>query len=527
MNATTERAALLRGVEIYEEMTATVDDRTLEILDRRRRTAVVKRRGWLVRRMLLLADVVGLLTAFLIAEWVVGVRSGVVDHVDQRAEILIFVLSIPAWVVVTKLYGLYDQDEERTDHSTADDVIGVFHMVTVCAWLFFGFAYLTKVAHPTLGKLLLFWALAVALVSIGRATARSYCRRRINYLQNTIIVGAGDIGQLVGRKLLKHPEYGINLVGFVDSHPKERREDLAHLTVLGAPEKLPALVRMFDIERVIIAFSNETHEDTLNLIRSIKDLDVQVDIVPRLFELVGPGVGIHSVEGLPLVGLPPMRLSHSSRLLKRALDLIVSIASLVLLAPVFALLAVAIKLDSRGPVFFRQVRMGQDNRTFRIFKFRTMTADADERKADVAHLNQHLQNGGDPRMFKIRDDPRSTRVGRLLRRTSLDELPQFVNVFRGQMSLVGPRPLILEEDRYVDAWGRQRVDLKPGLTGPWQVMGRSEIPFEEMVQLDYLYVTGWSLFNDMNLILRTIPIALRASNQPAGRSGSEATPPIA
>jgi len=324
MNATTERAALLRGVEIYEEMTATVDDRTLEILDRRRRTAVVKRRGWLVRRMLLLADVAGLLTAFLIAEWVVGVRSGVVDHVNQRAEILIFVLSIPAWVVVTKLYGLYDQDEERTDHSTADDVIGVFHMVTVCAWLFFGFAYLTKVAHPTLGKLLLFWALAVALVSIGRATARSYCRRRINYLQNTIIVGAGDVGQLVGRKLLKHPEYGINLVGFVDSHPKERREDLAHLTVLGAPEKLPALVRMFDIERVIIAFSNETHEDTLNLIRSIKDLDVQVDIVPRLFELVGPGVGIHSVEGLPLVGLPPMRLSHSSRLLKRALDLIVS-----------------------------------------------------------------------------------------------------------------------------------------------------------------------------------------------------------
>jgi exopolysaccharide biosynthesis polyprenyl glycosylphosphotransferase len=506
MNATTERAALLRGVEIYEEMTATVDDRTLEILDRRRRTAVVKRRGWLVRRMLLLADVAGLLTAFLIAEWVVGVRSGVVDHVNQRAEILIFVLSIPAWVVVTKLYGLYDQDEERTDHSTADDVIGVFHMVTVCAWLFFGFAYLTKVAHPILGKLLLFWALAVALVSIGRATARSYCRRRINYLQNTIIVGAGDVGQLVGRKLLKHPEYGINLVGFVDSHPKERREDLANLTVLGATEKLPALVRLFDIERVIIAFSNETDEETLNLIRSIKDLDVQVDIVPRLFELVSAGVGIHSVEGLPLVGLPPMRLSHSSRLLKRGFDVTVSIGSLVLLAPVFALLAVAIKLDSRGPVFFRQVRIGQDDRTFRIFKLRTMTADAEERKGDVAHLNQHLQNGGDPRMFKIPDDPRATRIGRWLRRYSLDELPQLVNVLRGQMSLVGPRPLIVDEDRHVTDWARRRLDLKPGLTGPWQVLGRDGIPFEEMIRLDYGYVSTWSLAEDLRLLARTLPV---------------------
>jgi exopolysaccharide biosynthesis polyprenyl glycosylphosphotransferase len=511
MNAT-ERAALVRSVQLYDEVTAAVDDRTLDILDRRRRTATVHRRGWLVRRMLLLADVVGLLAAFLFAEWTFGMGSVAADHVDRRAEFLIFALSLPAWIVVTKLYGLYDHDEERTDHSTADDVVGVFHMVTVGAWLFFSFAYLTKVAHPNLPKLLVFWALAIALVSIGRATARAYCRRRINYLQNTIIVGAGEVGQLVGRKLLKHPEYGINLVGFVDAEPRERRPDLGQLTMLGPPERLPALVRLFDIERVIVAFSNEPHEHTLDLIRSMKDLDVQVDIVPRLFELVGPGVGIHTVEGLPLVGLAPMRLSRSSRFLKRGLDLIVSIVSFVVLAPLFVLLAGALKLDSRGPVFFRQTRMGRGDRTFRIWKFRTMTADADERKAEVAHLNKHLQNGGDPRMFKIADDPRITRVGRFLRRTSLDELPQVINVLRGEMSLVGPRPLILEEDSYVDAWGRQRLDLKPGLTGPWQVMGRSEIPFDEMVKLDYLYVTQWSLLNDLKLILRTMPALAGLSN---------------
>src|SRR3954471_4252176 len=358
MNAT-ERTALLDSVRYYDEMTAAVDDRTLDILDRRRKTAIVKRRGWLVRRALLIADVVGLLGAFLVAEWIFGMASAANDHVARQAEFLIFAASIPAWIVVTKLYGLYDQDEERTDHSTADDVVGVFHMVTVCAWLFFGIAYLTDVAHPNFAKLLVFWALAVALVAVGRATARSYCRRRINYVQNTIIVGAGEVGQLVGRKLLKHPEYGINLVGFVDSEPKERREDLEHLTLLGPPTRLPALVRFFDIERVIIAFSNESHEDTLNLIRSMKDLDVQVDIVPRLFELVGPSVGIHTVEGLPLVGLPPMRLSRSSRLLKRALDLTVAAVGLVVLAPALAVIALAVKLSSSGPIFFRQIRMGE------------------------------------------------------------------------------------------------------------------------------------------------------------------------
>jgi lipopolysaccharide/colanic/teichoic acid biosynthesis glycosyltransferase len=179
------------------------------------------------------------------------------------------------------------------------------------------------------------------------------------------------------------------------------------------------------------------------------------------------------------------------------------------LVPLFALIGLAIKLDSEGPVFFRQTRMGAGGRTFRIWKFRTMAPDADERKAEVAHLNKHLQNGGDPRMFKIPDDPRVTRFGRWLRRYSLDELPQVLNVVRGEMSLVGPRPLILDEDQYVAAWARQRLNLKPGCTGPWQVQGRSGIPFEEMVRLDYLYVTGWSLFGDLKLVFRTFPMLCR------------------
>jgi exopolysaccharide biosynthesis polyprenyl glycosylphosphotransferase len=505
----TERSALLQGLQFHDEMV--VDERTLEILDRRRRTAVVRRRGWLVRRVLLAADIAGLIAAMLVVEWVT-VRHAAPGTFNTRWDIIAFLVSLPGWVVVAKLYGLYEGDEERTNHSTVDDLAGVFHMVTVCTWTFAFFAYVTQVVHPTMPKLALFWVVAIALVCTARVVARTAARRNVTYLQNAVIVGAGDVGQLVARKLMRHPEYGINLVGFVDADPKERREDLEHLTLLGGTDRLPAIVRLFDVERVIIAFSNETHDATLDLIRSMKDLDVQIDIVPRLFELVGTGVGIHTVEGLPLVGLPSLRLSSSSRLLKRVMDLIAAALGLLALLPLLAVVAIATKLDSDGPVFFRQVRRGHDDATFRIWKFRTMVVDAEARKPQVAHLNRHLSPGGDPRMFKVIDDPRVTRVGRVLRRYSFDELPQLINVLVGEMSLVGPRPLILDEDDHVDSWGRRRLDLKPGITGPWQVHGRSCIPFDEMIALDYLYVVNWSPLEDLKLVLRTLPVVMRQAD---------------
>ena len=505
-----QQAPLLANPELYPELSDAVGARTLEILERRRKTAVIRRRGWLVRRMLLLADVTGLMLALLAAEWIVNSHSST-GALDAHAELAFFVITIPAWIVIAKLYGLYDHDEERTDHSTADDFAGVFHMVTVCSWLFLMGCYVSRAAHPSLPKLALFWGLAVVLVTTGRASARAVSRRSVLYLQNTVIVGAGDVGQLIAKKLLQHPEYGINLVGFVDAQPKERREDLEHLALLGPPERLASVVRLFDVERVIVAFSNETHQETLDLIRDLKglDADVQIDIVPRLFELVAAGVGVHAVEGLPLISLPPARLSRSSKLLKRSMDLALSIVALVLLAPLLALIACSIKLDSPGPVFFRQVRMGRGGRTFRIVKFRSMYADAETRKAEVAYLNKHLADG-DPRMFKIREDPRVTRVGWWLRRFSADELPQLWNVLAGEMSLVGPRPLILSEHLHVQDWAERRLDLKPGITGLWQVLGRDDIPFAEMVRLDYLYVIGWSLWKDVRLVLGTVPVLLRS-----------------
>jgi exopolysaccharide biosynthesis polyprenyl glycosylphosphotransferase len=514
-----ERTALLDGIVLHDELRATVDDRTLEILDRRRRTAVVRRRGWLVRRMLLAADLFGLLVAMALAEWLVNHHNSL-GVLGARAEVLGFVLSLPAWVVVAKLYGLYDHDEERTDHSTTDDFAGVFHMVTVCTFLFWALSYVTKVAHPSPPKLFIFWAAAVGFVSTGRAFARAIARKNVAYLQNTVIVGAGDVGQLVARKLLQHPEYGLNIVGLIDSNPKERSVDLEHLTLLGGPERLPAIIRLFDVERVVIAFSCQSHDETLELVRSLKELDMQVDIVPRLFEAVGPNVGWHMVEGLPLVSVPPLRLSRSSAFVKRTMDLLIAAVALVALSPLLVVAAVAVRLSTRGPALYRHERVGRGRRRIGVLKFRTMYLEAcrgeryggDRAEAMFEDLIADPDRSREfQKTYKLADDPRVTYVGRLLRKTSIDELPQLLNVLRGDLSLVGPRAITTEE---LPRYGERADDLlavRPGVTGYWQINGRSRLSYEDRVRLDLAYIKGWYLGLDVTIMLKTIGVLARGT----------------
>ncbi len=463
----------------FERPPLDLDERTQRLIDSRR-SGSTRRRGWIVRRWLAAADLLGVTLAFALAEAIFH-GSQISGRYGSGAEVGLFALSLPAWLVLGKLYGLYDQDEARTDHSTADEVFSVFNMLAVGSFGFYAIAYvLPGLTLVPIGKILTFLVFAIPLVVLARSAARSRCRRTDAYIQNTLIIGAGHIGQRVAWKLLQHREYGVNVVGFVDDNPREREERLGDLTILGDSTEISRIVSDYDVERVVVAFSRDGHAETLELIRDLNRLDVQVDIVPRLFEVIGPHATIHAAEGLPLIGLTPAHLSRSARALKRMVDLTGSIFGLLLFAPLFVVTAIAIKLDSPGPVFFRQWRVGQGDRRFQILKLRTMSADADTRKDEIAHLNKHI--GADERMFKVSNDPRVTRVGKLLRRWSLDELPQLINVLIGEMSLVGPRPLIPEEHTYVDGWALRRLDLKPGLTGLWQVLGRDDIPFGEMVE---------------------------------------------
>ena len=286
-------------------------------------------RGWLVVRLLILADVLGLVLAFVAAELAFGFDS-TPGSVSVWVEILLFVATLPLWIVVAKLYKLYDNDEERADHSTVDDLVGVFGLLTTGAWLFFAGASVTGLAEPNLPKLVAFWALGILLVTFARACARTIARRSHTYVQNVVIVGAGDVGQLVARKLVQHPEYRIRVLGFVDADPRPMRPDLAGIPVLGPPSYLPALASTLGIERVLVAFSRGSKDETIELIRTLRAQRVQVDVVPRLYDAVGPHVRLHTVEGMPLMGLPTAKLFPLSRSVKRAIDIVGSSIGLLL-----------------------------------------------------------------------------------------------------------------------------------------------------------------------------------------------------
>jgi exopolysaccharide biosynthesis polyprenyl glycosylphosphotransferase len=235
---------------------------------------------------------------------------------------------------------------------------------------------------------------------------------------------------------------------------------------------------------------------------------VKVSVLPGVFDAIGSGVEVDDVEGVTVLGMSPPVLSRSSRVLKRSMDIVGALVLLLLTAPIQLLIVLAIRLDDGGPVLFRQRRVGRWDRRFQVFKFRTMCVDAEAKRAQLLAMSK------DPGWLLLDDDPRVTRVGRFLRHTSLDELPQVWNVLRGEMSLVGPRPLMEADAKQLTGWSRSRLDLKPGVTGLWQVLGRTSIPFEEMVKLDYLYVTNWTLWNDVRLLLRTFPVvfARRGAN---------------
>jgi exopolysaccharide biosynthesis polyprenyl glycosylphosphotransferase len=462
-----------------------------------------RRRSWLMHRMLLAADLLALLIAFLIASALLGA--------DAAPPLGVLAAALPAWILAAKLYGLYERDTAWAAYATTEELAAVFHLVTVGAWAAVVVEWLGAGGTPELSWLLIVWAAAIPAVGAARSLARGMCKHAMAYRQNAIVVGAGDVGQLVARKLLQHPEYGINVVGVVDTKPRVRRRELDHVPLLGAPERLSALVEDLDVERVVVAFSAESDAETVALVRAVSELDrdVQVDLVPRLYELIGPRAFVHSIEGMPLVGIPPLRLPRSSRALKRAVDVAGSAIVLTLTAPLILLVAILIKRDSEGPVFFHQERLGRDMRPFDLLKFRTMSVDTDPEE-HLAYIRETMSAGAAPRangLYKLDRSRSVTRVGKWLRRTSLDELPQLINVLRGDMSLVGPRPCLATETELFSPHHFERFLVPAGLTGLWQVTARAKSTFGEALDMDVTYARGWSLLLDLRLLLRT-PVQL-------------------
>ncbi len=470
-----------------------------------------------VRRLLVLTDAIALTAAVIVIELWGGFHGGQTSFVLRDLALLAF--GIPVWILLAQAHNLYHADSRRADHGWTEELMPIIQMATLWSWTILLGISLTGIRRVTVPKLAVFWLLTIGLLLLLRSAARYWARNRSWYVQNMLAVGPPEETAVLVRRILRHPEYGINIVACVDtSHgpapdtAAQRRiaRSVGHIPMIrGDAGLLPELIGELEVQRVIFAPGARETRDGSDVLCALADLEgVHMDLVPSWSDAVGRRLDFHELEGMPLLTVPRTSIRRSDLLRKRIFDVLVSATALFFLAPLFALCALAIRLDSEGPVLFRQRRVGRGDRRFEMFKFRSMYTGAEAEKQRVAALNFH--GGGTVNgMFKVREDPRVTRVGRLLRRTSLDELPQLINVLKGDMSLVGPRPLIENEDRQVEGRFRRRLSSSPGLTGPWQIHGRSEIPFEEMISLDYLYVTNWSLWGDVKLILRTVRAVTR------------------
>jgi len=463
-------------------------------------SALLKRDA-LQRRMLGVVDVTAAYVALLIA--VYGVKG---DHTSLSPWT---VLVAPFVVLASKVIGLYDRDQHLLRKTTLDEMPQILYLSVVLAlttWLsetIILHGYLTR---PQVFTLTL---CSFVLMTLGRLAARAGVLSATAQ-ERCIVLGSAADARRVAAKLTDARSTNAVVVGRVaiDAHDSEDASARRGPPKLGDFRSLVGVLSAHAVERVVIAPGHDGEEEILDAIRVIKALGIKVSVLPRLLEVVGSSSSFDDVNGMWLLGVRHFGLSRSSETLKRLTDVIGAGLLLVVLLPLFLMLALAVKLTSRGPVFFFQKRIGRKGEVFKMLKFRSMIVGADTVKEALRALNE--AEGG---LFKIDEDPRVTRVGRLMRRTSLDELPQLLNVLRGEMSLVGPRPLVPDEDALIEGWQRRRLAVKPGMTGLWQIFGSARIPMHEMVKIDYIYGANWSIWLDMKILLRTIPYILGRNGQ--------------
>jgi len=441
--------------------------------------------------MLLAADIVALVGAFLLTV-----------ALSRRSLQLTWVgiAGIPALVICAKLTGLYDRDEMLLRKTTLEEAPQLLQLATLCAlvaWLAGG-----VIVHGTMDRheALYLWLTLALLLLLTRTTSRAISLR-IAPVERCLFIGDEVSAATIGAKLSGHGGVRAELVA---------RVDLGQIDLWSTDtysnsrlNEVRELARAHDVHRAIIAPRGADAGEFLNLVRTLKAVGVRVTVLPRLLEVVGSSVEFDDLHGVTVMGVRRFELTRSSAAIKRCLDLLGASVGLVATSVPLLLIAAAIKLDSRGPVFFRQLRVGRYGQRLRIVKFRTMIDGADAMKDSLRDQNEAREG-----LFKIAEDPRTTRVGRLLRKSCLDELPQLFNILKGEMSLVGPRPLVIEEDQRVEGWHRRRLELMPGMTGPWQILGPARVPLREMVAIDYLYVANWSLWTDIKILLRTVPHVL-------------------
>ncbi len=452
-----------------------------------------RRRGALLRRLLASGDWLALIAALCVAT--------MATSTTDVGTLFWAVLVSPIWILVVKLHGLYDNDHRRIRHSTLDELPSLVAASVLGTLAVDGLLALTPAGPLSAGSAILVGVVALAGSFVSRATLR-FLWHRLAGVAMGLVIGPAAAVDLVARRIATHPETRLSLVGYLAL--SDAGSAATELPRLGSIADISRVAREYGVERVVVTEQEMSEPAAEQLIEECKAAGLGLTFLPQHYGLLGPGIELNRLAELPVLDFRFSDPSRSTVAMKRAMDVGISGALLVLLSPLLLTIALFILLDSGRPVFFQQRRAGKDGKPFTMLKFRTMVADAEERLGELVDLKKL-----DEPAFKIPNDPRVTRAGRFLRRFSLDELPQLFNVLRGDMSLVGPRP---EEESVValyDKRQRSRLAIKPGMTGPMQVYGRSDLTFEERLAMERDYLDNLSITSDLAILLRTLPAIIR------------------
>jgi exopolysaccharide biosynthesis polyprenyl glycosylphosphotransferase len=464
------------------------------------------RRDWVLTAVLVLADLLMIVLAFY-TSWTIRYVAEIGPEIEETNYVpfsvfapLLFGL-VPVALLTFATSGLYRQ---RRGTEWFDDIAAVFRSTSLSAMAVF--AGVSLLRYPATSRLtfILAWLLGFTFVVTGRALVQmvaTLLHRRGIGVERVLVVGGNNLGRIIMQSLATRAHLGYQVVGFVDD---DRAGDFGRFRHLGGLDDVEHLADEERIDHVIVALPSASHAAILRIVDHCREGGVSFKLVPDLYEMSLNRVDVDTVSGIPLIGLKAVSILGWNAVTKRAIDVLVSALALLVLSPILALIAGLIKLESPGPVIYRHTRIGKNRHPFTMMKFRSMRQDADRDRAALV-----VEIDGDRRLFKDRQDPRRTRVGAFIRRWSLDELPQFWNVLVGDMSVVGPRPQIPPEVANYEDWHYKRLAVSPGLTGLWQVSGRSELTFDEMVIYDIYYIENWSLGLDFRILLRTIPAVLQ------------------
>jgi exopolysaccharide biosynthesis polyprenyl glycosylphosphotransferase len=424
-------------------------------------------------------------------------------HLPRLMEYAVFfILVIILWLIWINYFKVLSLK--------GDISIGLFEEIVRCikaisysVLITIGIAFIFKLTNYSRFIVLAFWGssimISLGLRSMKRLLMISLAKKGL-LVKNVIIMGAGKVGSLISEELANKPSLGYQIIGFIDD---EKKGNVGSSYVLGKCKDIEKIIKRYPVDEIIITIPTERKliNDFLN---NYRKYDITIRIVPELFNLVSKTVHVESINSIPYITLIKTPMRGIAYVMKRGSDFFLSLLGLIGLLPLFLFVALLIKFDSRGPIIYKQKRVGRSGKFFYMYKFRSMVDKADDMRHKLLE-----QNEMDGTVFKMSNDPRVTKVGRFIRKYSIDELPQLINVLKGDMSLIGPRPpLPLEVEQYTDLHWR-RLEVVPGITGLWQVSGRSELSFDQWVNLDIYYIENWSLLLDLKILLKTIPVVIK------------------